>query len=75
MDYLTRDSETATILLSQNQRFSTKLQGGIVWFVFENENACKTIMDAHINRELIVCSLDLTNAMHEIKKIIIRSKQ
>lgn len=74
MSYETRDSETATILLSQNQRFSTKFRDSIVWFIFEDKAGCEAIIDAHINRELVVPSVDLTNAMHEIKKIIIRSK-
>lgn len=74
MTYRTRDSETATVLRSQNRRFTTEFQRGIVWFTFEDEEACEAILDAHINRELMVSSLDLTNAQHEIKKIIIRNK-
>ncbi|EKE21319.1 MAG: hypothetical protein ACD_7C00281G0002 [uncultured bacterium] len=74
MTYKTRDSETAMILLSQNQRFSTQNDAGTIWFNFEDKATCETIVDAHINKELVVCSLDLTSAMHEIKKIIIRNK-
>lgn len=74
MEYKTRDSQSAMVLLSQGERFSTRNQGGIVWFIFEDSDACESILDAHINRELLVPSIDLTNAQHEIKKIIIRNK-
>ena len=74
MEYKTRDSQSAMVLLSQGERFSTKYQDGIVWFIFEDSDACEAILDAHINRELLVPSIDLTNAQHEIKKIIIRNK-
>lgn len=75
MEYKTRDSESAIVLLSQEQRFSADCRAdGIVWFIFEDYEACKAILDAHINKELLVHSIDITNAQHEIKKIIIRSK-
>jgi hypothetical protein len=72
--YETRDSETASVLASQNQRFTSELKQGSVWFTFENKEACEAIIDAHINGELTITSRDLTSAMHEIKKIIIRHK-
>ena len=74
MAYKTRDSQSAMILLSQGERILTRLEEGVVWFIFEDEEACEAILDAHINRELMVHSIDLTNAQHEIKKIIIRNK-
>jgi len=70
----TRDSETASICVSQNQRFTAEKRAGIVWFKFEDKEACESIIDAHRNKELIVCYKDLTNAIHEIKKIIIQFK-
>lgn len=74
MAYKTRDSQSATVLLSQGERFTTKFEDGIVWFTFEDGEACEAIMDAHVNRELVCPTLDITNAIHEIKKIIIRNK-
>jgi hypothetical protein len=74
MPYETRDSETASLLASQNQRFTSEVRRGSVWFTFEDIEACEAVIDAHINGELTVISRDLTSAMHEIKKIIIRHK-
>ena len=75
MSYQTRDSETASVLASQKQRFKSEKKGSEVWFVFEDEAMCKSIMISHSNRDLIVSSLDLTSAIHEIKKIIINQTQ
>lgn len=72
--YKTRDSETASICVSQKQKFTSQNNNGVVWFLFENSEACEAIISAHINGELNVISKDLTNAMHEIKKIILRQK-
>ena len=74
MSYKTRDSETAVVLLSQNKRFSSKSESGVIWFSFEDKEGCEAIIDAHINRELPCFTLDMTNALYEIKKIIIRNK-
>lgn len=74
MWYKTRDSETAAVLLSQNKRFTSQSESGLVWFIFEDQEECEAIIDAHINKELSCFTLDMTNALYEIKKIIIRNK-
>lgn len=71
MTYQTRDSETAYVLASQKQKFTSELRGVEVWFLFENKRACESIMTAHSNRDLVISLLDLTNSIREIKKIII----
>ena len=74
MVYKTRDTETASLLKSQNRKFTTEKQGQDVVFVFEDKEECEAILDLHNNRELIVKSADLFEAIHAIKKIIINLK-
>lgn len=75
MPYKLKDSELAAVLISQDELFTTTTIGNVVFFEFENEEKCLAIKDLFQNHQLLVDALDLMNAVREVKKIIIRSKQ
>jgi hypothetical protein len=74
LTYEVQDSEIASILKSQEQRFTTEKRDRVVWFIFEDKKKCEAIVDAYYNRQLPLQAIDLMDAVKQIKKIIIYSK-